>query len=253
MSGALLTPATGVAWFNPLRFDEPTAANPEVDPIEDEDPAEPDPGAETDDDPAEDDKPDEKLGEAGKRALDRMKAAAAAAKKEAAAEKKAAVAARKELADLARKVQEFEDGKKSDLEKAQAQAERSAEQAAKAVARAVQSEIKASAAQFADPSDATDVLMKDPSKYIDASGDIDTDAIEADLADLLERKPHWAKPAPAAEQDPTADPAKPAKPKPKPDPGQGSRGGPAPVDFRNASKEELAAELAKFRYRQRSL
>ena len=107
--------------------------------------------------------------------------------------------------------------------------------------------------QFADASDATDALMKDPSKYVDAAGDIDTDAIEADLAALLERKPHWGKPAPAADPDPEADPTKPAKPKPKPDPGQGSRGGPAPVDFRNASQDELAAELAKYRYRQRSL
>lgn len=252
MSGARLIPATGVVWFNPLRFDDPKPADPEADPVEDEDPAaDPEPEADPEEDPAEDDKPDEKLGEAGKRALDRMKAAAAAAKKEAAAEKKAAVSARRELAELAKKVQEFEDGKKSDLEKAQAQAERSAEQAAKAVARAVQSEIKASAGQFADASDATEALMRDPSKYVDASGEIDTDAIEADLAALLERKPHWGKPAPAAEKEgPEADPK---KPKPRPDPGQGSRGGPAPVDFRNASQDELAAELAKYRYRQRSL
>lgn len=253
MSDALISAIGVAAWFNPLRFDEPKPAEPEADPVEDEDPTE-GPEPEADEDPEEGDKPDGDLGDAGKRALERMKAERAAAKKEAAAEKKAAVAARKELAELTRKVQEFEDGKKSDLEKAQAQAERSAEQAAKAVARAVQSEIKASAGQFADPSDATDALMKDPSKYVDASGEIDTEAIEADLADLLERKPHWAKPAPAAEkQDPEADPAKPTKQKPKPDPGQGSRGGPGPVDFRNASQDELAAELAKYRYRQRSL
>lgn len=257
--------ATGIAWFNPLRFDEPKPADPTPDPVEDEDPADPaDPetGPEEDEDPSEDDPSDGELGPAGRRALERMKASRAAlradrdaTKKQVAAERKASADARRQLAELTKKVQEFEDGKRSDLEKAQAQAERSAEQAAKAVARAVKTEIKLSAnSQFADASDATDVLMKDPSKYVDASGDIDTDAIEADLADLLERKPHWGKPTPAVEkQDPEGDPQKPVRPKPKPDPGQGSRGGPAPVDFRIASKEELAAELATYRYRQRSL
>lgn len=243
-------PAIGVSWFNPLRFDEPVVTDPATDPAatEPEEPAE-----EPAEEPEEAEEPDEGLGEAGKRALDRMKTERAAAKKEAAAEKKAAIAARKELAELTRKVQEFEDGKKSDLEKAQAQAERSAELAAKAVARAVQSEIKVSASgQFADPSDATDVLMKDPSKYVSADGEIDTDAIEADLAELLERKPHWAKPEPAAKADPEADPAKAVKKTLKPDPGQGSRGPVAPVDYRNASKADLDAELAKYRYRQRS-
>lgn len=252
-------PSTGVAWFNPRRFDEPKPADPEVEPVEDEDPAEPEAEPEGDEDPNEDDPSDGELGPAGKRALERMKASRAAvradrdsAKKQAAAERKAAADARKQLAELTKKVQEFEDGQKSDLEKAQAQAERSADQAAKAVARAVQSEIKASAGQFADPSDATDALMKDPSKYVDASGDIDTDAIEADLADLLERKPHWAKPAPAAEkQDPEGEPQKPGKPKPKPDPGQGSRGGPAGVDFRTASDEDFVAELARYGVRKR--
>lgn len=247
-------PATGISWFDPLRFDEPKPTDPEVEDPTEEEPAEPDTDPEEGEDPEEGDEPTGGLGDAGKRALERMKSERAAAKKEAAAEKKAAVTARRELAELTRKVQEFEDGKKSDLEKAQAQAERSAEMAAKAVARSVQSEIKVSASgQFADPSDATDVLMKDPSKYVDASGEIDTDAIEADLADLLERKPHWAKPAPAAAPVVEGEPQKPGKPKPKPDPGQGSRGAPAPIDYRTASKEELAAELANYRYRQRSL
>ncbi|MFD1278075.1 hypothetical protein ACFQ51_57020, partial [Streptomyces kaempferi] len=88
------------------------------------------------------------------------------------------------------------------------------------------------------------VLMRDPSQYVDSDGEIDTDAIETALSDLLERKPHWARPEPAA---PVAE----SKPKPKPDPGQGSRGAPAPVDYRSASKDEVAAELAKYGYRQR--
>jgi hypothetical protein len=230
-------------WFQLTRHDDPDPADPDPapEPPTDPDPAdpEPDPADPDDDDPAEG---ADKLGDAGKKALDRMKAEKAAAKKEAAEERRKAAA-------LAKKVAEFEDRDKSELDRATAKAERAAEREAKATARAVAAEVKAlSTGQFADPSDAADVLMRDPSKYVDADGDIDTDAIEADLADLLERKPHWAKPEPVA--DPVPDPK---KQKLKPDPGQGSRGTPAPVDFRTASPEDVAAELAKYRYRQRSL
>jgi hypothetical protein len=158
--------------------------------------------------------------------------------------KKAAAAEKKRADELARKVQEFEDAQKSESEKLAAKAERSAQREAKATARAVAAEVRAAAGEFADPADAVDVLMRDPSQYVDADGEIDMDAIETALSDLLERKPHWAKPEPAA---PAAEP----KPKPKPDPGQGSRGGTAPVDYRTASKDAVAAELAKFGYRQR--
>ena len=266
----MAAPTTGVTWFNLARHDDlqPEGGDPEA-------PAagasagtgdEGDPEAERmladalnadgDDDPEGDESdPDagdeparDGLGDAGKKALERMKAERAAAKKAAAAEKKRAD-------ELARKVQEFEDAKKSDLEKAQAQADRAKEQAAKAVARSVRSEIKVAASgQFADPSDATDVLMRDPSKYVDSDGEIDTDAIEADLVDLLERKPHWAKPAPAAPAAPAsaAEPEPTRKPKPKPDPGQGSRGAPAPTDYSKASRDEVAEYLSQFGYRQRS-
>ncbi len=43
---------------------------------------------------------------------------------------------------------------------------------------------------FADPSDAATALA-DPSKYLDAGGQINEEAIRADLAAVLERKPHW--------------------------------------------------------------
>ncbi|MFE5368204.1 hypothetical protein [Streptomyces mirabilis] len=246
-------PATGTTWFNLHRHDGEEGDNAP------DETAGPDAGGDddaeaeqlladaldddtdsskTDDDTG--DKPDDSnsLGEAGKKALDRMKAERAAAKKEAAA-------AKKQAAELARKVADFEDRDKSELEKAQAKAERSAEQASKAVARSVRSEIKVAASDtFADTSDAIDVLMRDPQKYVDSDGEIDTAAIEADLADLLERKPHWGKPEPVA-----ATPEK--KQQPKPDPGQGSRGAPAKVDFRTASDEEYAAELAKYGVRKR--
>ena len=240
-------PATGITWFNLTRHDDPEPApDPDPEPAADpdEDPA---PEGEPDLDPADPEPESEpegadKLGDEGKRALDAMKRERAAAKKEAAA-------AKKEAAELARKVAEFEDRDKSELEKAQAKADRSEKQAALAVARSVRSEIKVAAGStFADVSDATDVLMRDPSKYVDAEGDVDTDAIETDLADLLERKPHWAKPEPAAAVvEPEAK-----KPKPRPDPGQGSRGAPAPKSFLEASDDEVAAELAKVGYRQRS-
>lgn len=253
--GTLATPA----WFDLSRHDDPEPADPDPGNPESEDPAA-DPATDTQqgEDPADDPDPDEPdgedpdgegLGDAGKKALERMKAERNAAKKATADAKKQAAEARKQAADLAKKVQDFEDRDKSELEKAAAKAERAADQAAKAVARAVQAEVKALATgKFADASDATDVLMRDPSRYVDADGDIDTDAIDADLADLLERKPHWARPEPAAAPE-AAPEAK--KAKPRPDPGQGSRGTPAQVDFRTASEDEVAAELAKYGVRKR--
>lgn len=255
-----LAPATGAFWFNLARHDdpEPEGGEPEVPAAGDGEGDDPDAermlaealegGGEDPEgeEPEGGEEPAKDLGEAGKKALERMKAERAAAKKEAAA-------AKKQAAELARKVQEFEDAKKSDLEKATSQAERAQTQAAKAVARAVSAEVKVAASgQFADPTDAVDVLMREPAKYVDADGEIDTDLIAADLADLLERKPHWGVPAPA-DPAPAAEPAAKPRQKPKPDPGQGSRGGPKPVNFLEASKDEVAAELSKYGYRQRSL
>jgi hypothetical protein len=235
-------PATGIAWFNLSRHDDPEPTDPEPAPDPAEDPTDPEPGPDPADDPADPEpepEPDDAnaLGEAGKKALDRMKAERAAAKKEAAA-------AKKQAADLAKKVAEFEDRDKSESEKLTAKAERSEKQAAKATARAVAAEVRAAAGEFADPADAVDVLMRDPSQYVDSDGEIDMEAIETALSDLLERKPHWARPEPAA-------PAAEKKPQPKPDPGQGSRGAPAPVNYLEASKDQVAAELAKYGYRQR--
>src|SRR5690606_24279189 len=60
--------------------------------------------------------------------------------------------------------------------------------------RAVRAEVRAvAAADFADPADA--VAFLDLSAYVDDDGEIDSDRIKADLADLLERKPHLAKAA----------------------------------------------------------
>lgn len=249
MSVTLTAPATGATWFNLTRHDDPTEppkpeppADPEPAPVTPEEPAEDPEEPEVPEEPEGEPDPEgaDKLGNAGKKALDRMKAEKTAAKQEAAA-------AKRELAKLTAKVQAFEDRDKSELEKATAKAERLTEQAAKATARAVTGEIKVHAVtQFADPTDAVDALMREASKYVDDAGEIDTDLIQSDLADLLERKPHWARqPEPAPEAEGAA------KPRPRPDPGQGARPSAPPTDFRTAPKDEVAAELAKFGYRQR--
>lgn len=218
-----LPAAQSADWFSLTRHDDPEPTDPEptADPADDPEP-EPDP------------EPDgaDKLGDAGKKALDRMKAERAAAKKEAAAEKKRAE-------ELARKVAEFEDRDKSELDKVTAKAERLEAAAKAATARAVKAEVRAAASEFADPEDAAAFL--DLSSYSGDDGEVDAEAIQADLADLLERKPHLRRAA--------AEPPK--KPAPKPDPGQGSRGTPPPTDFRAASSDEVAAELAKYSFRQR--
>lgn len=212
-------PAAQSAWFRLTRHDDPEPADPE--------PTEPEGDPDPDPDPEEEPVGADKLGDAGKKALDRMKAERAEAKRAAAAE-------RKRADDLARKVQEFEDRDKSELDKATAKAERAAETAAKATARAVKAEVKALASDaFADPTDAD--LLGDLSKYVDSDGEIDTEAISADLDDLLERKPHLRKAAPGSQK----------KPAPKPDPGQGSRPAEPPTDFRTADRAVLDAELAK--------
>ncbi|MFJ2579976.1 hypothetical protein [Kitasatospora aureofaciens] len=164
------------------------------------------------------------LGDAGKRALDAMKAERAAARQQAAAEKKRAD-------ELAATVAEFENRDKTDLERATAAADAASKRAEAATARAVRAEVKAlAAAGFADPDDAAAFL--DLGRYTDSAGDIDTSTIQADLTALLEKKPHLAKAA---------------GPKgPKPDPSQGPRPPAPPADFRTADPAAFAAELAKY-------
>ncbi|MEV5138435.1 hypothetical protein AB0K71_05755 [Streptomyces syringium] len=214
-----LPAAHGADWFQLTRHDDP-------------DPTEPDPAAPDDQDPEDGADPDpdpegaDQLGDAGKKALDRMKAEKAAAKKEAAAAKKTA-------AEAQRRIAEFEDRDKTDLDKATAKAEKAEALARAATERAVKAEVKAMASdQFADPTDTA--LLGDLSRYVDDDGEIDTDAIETDLAALLERKPHLRKATP-----------EPKKRAPRPDPGQGSRPDDPPTDFRTAGREDLQAELAK--------
>lgn len=79
----------------------------------------------------------------------------------------------------------------TELEKAQAAAKTNAERAQALVTRATQAEIRALASEFADPSDAVAFLAD--KTYAGDDGEIDTEQIKADLADLLTRKPHLGK------------------------------------------------------------
>lgn len=213
-------------WFRLGRHDDPQPEpSPETDPGNPEGDPEPEPGPEPEG--------ADQLGDKGKQALDRMKAERAAAKKEAAEAKKRAD-------DLARRVQEFEDRDKSELEKAAAAAERATERAAKATQRAVAAEVKAAAGDFADPEDAAAFL--DLTRYAGDDGEIDTGAIAADLADLLERKPHLRRQSPTPEAPKT----------PRPDHSQGPRRDPPPTDYRTASREDFKAKLAEYGVRLRS-
>ncbi|MGE7432766.1 hypothetical protein [Kitasatospora sp. NPDC001175] len=197
-------------WFDLGRHDDP---NPDTSPATDSDPD----GADS-------------LGDAGRRALDRMKAERTEAKRQHAAEKTRAD-------ELAARVAEFEDRDRTELERATAAAEAAAKRAATATARAVQAEVKALAAEdFADPSDAAAFL--DLSAYASADGEINTDAIAADLTALLERKPHLGR-----QTAPTG---------PRPDLSQGARPPAPPTDFRTADRAALDAELSRHGVRLRS-
>lgn len=221
-------PAQAAAWYSLTRHDDP-------DPGPGKDPEPSDPRS---DNRGSDDDPDpegaDQLGDAGKKALERMKAERAAARKEASDAKKAA-------ADALKRVQEYEDRDKSELEKAATAAERASQRAERATRRAVKAEVKAAAADFADPEDAIAFLSEKLAGYTDDDGEIDGEAITSDLAELLERKPHLKRQA--ADPKPVA---------PKPDPGQGARP-PAPkTDYRTAPREDFQAELAKYGVRLRS-
>lgn len=98
---------------------------------------------------------------------------------------------------------------KTDLER-EKDARTNAETRAQALLnRAIKAEVKALAAEgFADPSDASAFL--DLTSYADESGEIDSERIKADLADLLTKKPHLGK--------------SPASRVPAPNPAQGTSG-----------------------------
>lgn len=129
----------------------------------------------------------------------------------------------KELEPLAKKARELEDAQKTAEERLTAQLQDEQSRRSKLLQRAVRAEVKALAAdRFADPDDAAAFLSLD--SYASDDGDIDADQIQADLADLLKRKPHLGKPT---------------ERRPAPDRSQGSSGN-------GRTKSDPANEFATF-------
>lgn len=105
----------------------------------------------------------------------------------------------KELEPLAAKAKKLEDAQKTETERLQAELTEREKQIDQIRKRAVKSEIRSLAADlFADKTDPEAHL--DLNVYVGDDGDIDTDQITTDLADLLERKPHLGKAKPDTER-----------------------------------------------------
>jgi hypothetical protein len=138
----------------------------------------------------------------------------------------------KDYADLKAKAEQFDQQQLANQSEAERQAQELARwqsEAEKWRTASVAHRIEALAAtEFADPSDAATALA-DPARYLDAGGQINEDAIKADLADVLARKPHWRR------QEGTPAPRVPA---PNPNQGSGTAGTPA-----SSPANELAAIL----------
>ena len=102
----------------------------------------------------------------------------------------------RELEPLAEEARQAKAAQQTEAERLQSQLAEKEQQIGALRSRAVKSEVRALAAgTFADPTDPEAHL--DLSSYLTDDGDIDADAIKADLADLLTRKPHLGKPKPA--------------------------------------------------------
>lgn len=109
---------------------------------------------------------------------------------------------------------------------------RAAEREQKANRRMVHAEIRALAVdRFADPSDAP-AFLGTVEEYLDSAGDPDSEAIRFALDDLLDRKPHLAKPTPQSATSPRP---------PAPNPAQGAT---APV--RNNGQGGVAEAERRF-------
>lgn len=97
----------------------------------------------------------------------------------------------REAEPLAAQARALQDASRTEQERAAAAAQAAEARVQAANRRLVSAEVRAHAARdFADPDDAAAFLDLD--SYIDDDGDVDTNAIQSDLADLLQRKPHLA-------------------------------------------------------------
>jgi len=124
------------------------------------------------------------LGDAGKKALDAMKAERNAAKADARAKATELEQLRQQIALKDKPAEE------QAIEAAKAEARTEATQAANE--RILKSELKAAAkGVLADPTDAA--LYINLSDFtVDENGDVDSDALNEAIAELIERKPHLA-------------------------------------------------------------
>jgi hypothetical protein len=110
----------------------------------------------------------------------------------------------RELEPLAKRAKELEDAQKSEQERLAEQLTAATQRVQVFQQRAVRAEVRALAADgFADPDDAHAFL--DLESFIADDGDIDSDGIRKELAELLKRKPHLAKPADMSPRVPKAD------------------------------------------------
>jgi hypothetical protein len=127
---------------------------------------------------------EEALGDPGKKALDSMKERLRAAEK-------AARDAKAEAAQIRREA-EMRDKPAEEQALEAARAEARAEALAKANERILRSELRAAASgKLADPTDAA--LFIDLSQFdVSGDGDVDSDALNDAIADLISRKPHLA-------------------------------------------------------------
>lgn len=147
----------------------------------------PDAGGDGDQDPPGTDD----LADAGKRALDAMKAERATARKEARDQKRRADAAEAEVVKLKGAGAPAPPGDQSDPEKIRQEAERNA--TAKANGRVLRAEIRAAAAgRLHDPADALAHLDLDDFD-VDDDGSVDTKAIVEAIDDLIKSKPYLEK------------------------------------------------------------
>ncbi|WP_187438186.1 AAA family ATPase [Actinomadura decatromicini] len=104
-----------------------------------------------------------------------------------------------ELEPLAKRAREAAEADQTEAQRLQARLTEREQEIHRIRQRAVKSEVRAMAADgFADKTDPEALLDLDA--YIGDDGEIATDRIKADLEDLLDRKPHLAKPKPDTPQ-----------------------------------------------------
>ena len=130
--------------------------------------------------------------------------------------------------------QQMLEASKTEAQKQAEQTERWQSEAEKWRTTAVSARVQAlAAADFADPSDAASAL--DASRYLDAGGQIDEEAIKRDLNELLTQKPHWRR---------TPD-GSPAPRVPVPNPAQGVGGNAAAAGDPRAAFAQLIQQAAR--------